>query len=72
MIPVFRTAKHRKSTLKICRSALLLAALPLLMLASCQSQRLSTGSCIGAAPGSQTAMDCQYGAAITFSRRAGN
>ena len=72
MMPSEPTAQRRSSSCRTCRPILLLGALPLLMLAGCQSERLSTGSCVGAVPGSQLAIDCQYAAALTFSRRSLN
>lgn len=72
MIPTMRTARHGKASLVMYIPVLLPGALALLLLTGCQSTRLSTSSCLGAAPGSQTAQDCQYVAALTRTRVAGN
>ena len=60
------------STRASLRPMLAAGLLPLLFLVACQSTGGGGGgSCAGAAPGSQTYVDCQNAAALTFSRRNG-
>lgn len=70
MVATNRTAQHRVSR-RTCRPIVLLGALPLLMLTGCQTSKGSS-SCMNAPAGSQTALDCQKAAELTFIRRVSN
>jgi len=61
---------YRISTRNRCHSIILLGVLSL-FLSACQSSEGPSGSCSGAEPGSQIALECQRAADLALSRRLG-